>query len=142
MRINASQKGTNIAHRHSFDPGASQYAPAPTNLPKRRKCNELSKIHCISPPPDPQQEQIFCRTMQYGSRHGHIEELFLWGTGGECNEFLIIYCIFFVLGDFWGRPRTLAPAAYRHDSVAKQWPSYCEAPGSKSCRSSIISALL
>ena len=53
-------------------------------------------------------------------------------------NFLIIYCIFFVLGDLWGRPRTLATAAYSHDSVAKQWPRYCEAPGSKLCRCAIL----
>ena len=35
---------------------------------------------------------------------------------------------------FVRRRRTLAPAAYSHDLVAKQWPRYCEPPGSKPCR--------
>ena len=43
-------------------------------------------------------------------------------------QLIIIHCIFFGFFVFVGRPRTLAPVAYSHDSVAKQWPRYCEAP--------------
>ena len=67
-------------------------------------------------------EKILCVAMP-------TEEFFLLGAGGKCNEFLTIYCIFFVLGDLWKGPRTLANTAYSHDSGAKQWPRYCEAPG-------------
>ena len=37
-----------------------------------------------------------------------------------------------------GLSPTLAPAAYSLDSVAKHWPRYCEAQGSKPCRSAIL----
>ena len=71
--------------------------------------------------------------MHYGSRHAHIEDLFMLGVGAKCNELLKNYCIFFVFVFLWGRRRTLAPAAYSHDLLAKQWPRYCEPPGSKPC---------
>ena len=70
--------------------------------------------------------------------HGPTEEFFLLGTGGKCNELLKMYCIFFDFFVLWGRRRTLAPAAYSHDSLAKQWPRYCEPPGSKPCRCAIL----
>ena len=38
----------------------------------------------------------------------------------------------------WKLPPTLAPAAYSHGSVTKQWPRNCEAPGSKPCRCAIL----
>ena len=37
-----------------------------------------------------------------------------------------------------GSASTLALAAYSHDSVAKQWPRNCEAPGSKPCRCALL----
>ena len=56
--------------------------------------------------------------MHYGSRHAHMKDFFLsWGSG---------------------RRRTLAPAAYSHDSLAKQWHRYCEPPGSNPCRCAIL----
>ena len=69
--------------------------------------------------------------------HGRPEDFFMLGTGVKCNKLLKIYCIFcgFYL---WKLPPTLAPAAYSHDSVTKQWPRNCEAPGSKPCRCAIL----
>ena len=60
------------------------------------------------------------------------------GAGVKCNELLKNYCIFFVFVCLWELPPTLAPAAYSHGSVAKQWPRNCEAPGSKPRRCAIL----
>ena len=60
----------------------------------------------------------------------HIDDFVMFGVGAKCNELLKIYCIFFFFC-VWGRRRTLAPAAYSHDLLVKQWPRYCEPPGSK-----------
>ena len=76
--------------------------------------------------------------MHYGSMHAHIEDFFMLGAGAKCNESLKNYCIFFVFGVLWGCRRTHAPAAYSHDSLAKQWPRYCEPPGSKPCLCAIL----
>ena len=60
--------------------------------------------------------------MAWNIMHGSTKNVFLLGTGGKCNKWLNKLCIFFVLLYLWGRHHTLAPAAYNHDSVAKQWP--------------------
>ena len=70
--------------------------------------------------------------------HGRPEDLFMLGTGVKCNKLLKIYCIFFFYFYLWKVPPTLAPAAYSHGSVTKQWPRNCEAPGSKPCRCVIL----
>ena len=76
--------------------------------------------------------------MHYGSRHAHIEDFVMLGVGAKCNELLIIYCIFIVFLNLWRRRRSVAPAAYSHDLVAKKWPRYCEPPGSKLCRCALL----
>ena len=76
--------------------------------------------------------------MHYGSKHGHTEDLFMLGTGVKCNKLLKIYCIFFLFFHLWKLPPTLAPSAYSHGSVTKQWPRNCEAPGSKTCLCAIL----
>ena len=64
--------------------------------------------------------------------------LFMLGTGVKCNQLLKIYCIFFVLFYLWKLPSTLAPTAYSHSSVTKQWPRNCEVLWSKPCRCAIL----
>ena len=80
------------------------------------------------------QKQIFCVLMPRAIIHGRTEDLFMLGTGVKFNELLIIYCISLCFFYLWELPSTLAPAAYSHGSVAKQWPRNCEPPGSKPCR--------
>ena len=72
--------------------------------------------------------------------HSRPEDFFMLGTGVKCNKLLQIYCTFFgfFIYDLWKLPPTLAPAAYSHGSVTKQWPRNCEAPGSKPCRCAIL----
>ena len=70
--------------------------------------------------------------------HGRPEDFFMLGTGVKCNKLLKVYCIFCILFYLWKLPPTLAPAAYSHGSVTKQWPRNCEAPGSKPCRCAIV----
>ena len=70
--------------------------------------------------------------------HGPTEIFFLLATVAKCNELLIIYCIFSTFLYLWGRRRTPTPAAYSHDSVAKQWSRYSETPGSKPCLCAIL----
>ena len=70
--------------------------------------------------------------------HGRTEDFVMLGTGVKFNELLQIYCIFFLFFCVWELPPTLAPAAYSHGSVAKQWPRNCEAPGSKPWRCAIL----
>ena len=61
-----------------------------------------------------------------------------WGLGQNAMNYwkFIAFSLFFLF--LWGRRRTLAPAAYSHDSLAKQWPRYCEPSGSKPCRCAIL----
>ena len=44
------------------------------------------------------------------------------GVGAIIDNLLHFLCFLYL----WGRRRTLAPTAYSHDSLAKQWPRYCE----------------
>ena len=81
MRINASQKGTNIASRHSFDPGASQlrrqYYATETWLyavgarvwgqpPQIIKQKELIINNSLHFTPAPYRKKILFAAMHYG----------------------------------------------------------------------------
>ena len=64
-----------------------------------------------------------------------------WGPGGGGIQWIIdnlLHFPFFICFYLWELPPTLAPAAYSHRSVAKQWPRSCEAPGSKPCRCAML----
>ena len=155
MRINAPQKGTNIAHRHGFDPGASQlqghcFATEPRlyaagarvggkfpqiKIKNLKKCNKLSIIPCILVQSPTSKHLLYGHALWLkASAH---RRFFSVGDWGKFNELLIIYSISFLFFNCGNCP-TLAPAVYSHGIVTKQWPRNCEALGSKSCRCAIL----
>ena len=52
-----------------------------------------------------------------------------------CWECIAFSVFFFYL---WKVPPTIAPVAYSHGSVTKQWPRNSEAPVLKPCRCAIL----
>ena len=111
MKIIAPQKGTNIAHRHGFDTGASQLrghcfvtkpwlytvgARVGGSFHKLKKKQKMQYIfnNFIAFFPGPQQKKILWTAMHYGSGHGHTKDSFMLGTGVKCNKLLKNYCIF------------------------------------------------
>ena len=48
------------------------------------------------------------------------------GTGVRCNKLLKIIAFSLFVLYLWKLPPTLAPAAYSHGSLTKQWPRKCE----------------
>ena len=80
--------------------------------------------------------KIFCVPMPWAIMHGHTEDFFKVRDRGKMQR--IIDNLLHFLCFLPPPPPTLAPAAYSHGSVAKQWPCNCEAPGSKPCRCAIL----
>ena len=98
MRINASQKGTYIAHQHGVDPGTSQlrghcfvtepwlYAAGARvggSFHKLKKQQKMQYIfnNLLRSNPGPQHNKIFCVPMPWAIMHGRPEDLFMLGTG-------------------------------------------------------------
>ena len=83
--------------------------------------HDFSIIHCILPRPLRFKKKLYVG-MPWTIMHVPTEEFFLLGTGGKCNELLIIYCIFFVflyLGGGGGR----GAATYPSPRCVRSWIS-------------------
>ena len=66
-----------------------------------------------------------------------VQRIFFYvGDRGEIQR--IIENVLYLFFNLWELPPTLAPAAYSHGSVTKQWPRNCEDQGSKPCRCAIL----
>ena len=65
--------------------------------------------------------------MPWAIMHGRPEDFVMLGTGVKCNKLLkfIAFSVFYFI--YGNLPPTLAPAAYSHGSLTKQWPRNCEA---------------
>ena len=105
---------------------------------KQNVIHNFKIIHCILPRPTNIKNSSMWACLDHNA--WFYRRIFPVGDLGKMQwiidnlfSFLSLFILF-----LWGRRRTLAPAAYSHDSMAKQWPRYCEPPGSKPCQCAIL----